>query len=71
MARTLHSLTYSFPEYDPIENGGPRLNVFFSKMSRFTHEDDNIMIPGMNPESKYSTVNPFEELVKKFKKQLA
>ena len=68
MARTFHSLTFSFPDYDPIENGGPRLNVFFSKLSRFIHEDDNIMIPGIDPENKYSSVNPFDELVNKFKK---
>ena len=71
MARTLHSLTYSFPQYDPIENGGPRLNVFFSKLSRFNHEEDNIMIPGIEAENQYSQINPFDELVKKFKKQLS
>lgn len=71
MARTLHALTYSFPEYDPQTDGGPRLNVFFSKLSKFIHEEDDIMIDGLHSESKFNDINPFDELVKKFKMELA
>jgi hypothetical protein len=71
MAKTFHSLTYSFPEYDPTQMGGPRLNVLFSKLSRFYDEPDNIMIEGLESECKYDKTNHFDELVKKFKSELA
>jgi hypothetical protein len=71
MAKTFHSLTYSFPDYDPIQMGGPRLNVLFSKLSRFYDEPDNIMIEGLESECQYDVKNHFDELVKKFKSELA
>ena len=71
MARTLHSLTYSFPEYDPLANVGPRLNLVFTKESKFVQEEDNIMIPGLKPKGKYKKVNHLDALINQFKKTLS
>lgn len=71
MAKTFHSLTFSFPEYDPVKNGGPRLNILFTKLSRFHDDPDDIMIDGLECQNKYEMVNKFEELVQKFKTELA
>ena len=66
MAKTFHSLTYSFPGYNP-QMGGPRLNILFSKLSRFHDEPDDIMIEGLESECKFDVTNHFDELVKRFK----
>ena len=71
MAKTLHSLTYSFPEYDPEYFGGPRLNVLFTKMSRFHKEVDDIMIDGLKSQNHYDDRNNFESLIQKFKLELS
>ena len=56
MARTFHSLTFSLPEFDPDEHGGPRINVLFTNLSKFAGEPDNIMIPGTEPEGSISNM---------------
>ena len=53
MAKTFHSLTYSFPEYNALEHGGPRLNVILTAQSKFFQEDDDIGIDGFESETKY------------------
>ena len=35
MARTLHSLTYTDPEFDPAEMGGPRISIRAFQESTF------------------------------------
>ena len=70
MARTFHSLTYSYPDYDPMESEGPRICVVFTNFSRFQEVQDNIMIPGIESVSKYETVDRFSELIKKFKHEI-
>lgn len=57
MARTFHSLTYSYPDFEPMRDGGPRINVVFTKLSRYTKEPDDIMIPGLLSESANSNVD--------------
>lgn len=71
MARTLHSLTYSDPEFDPTEMGGPRLSILFTNFSRYEVRSDNCGIPGLDAVSKYDRVNVFDQLIEKFKKELA
>ena len=71
MAKTFHSLTYSFPEYNALEQGGPRLNVIFTAKSKFFQDDDDIGIPGYESENKYIDLDQFYELVKTFRKQLS
>ena len=71
MAKTLHSLTYSFPTFDPIKDGGPRLNVLFTKMSKNIEDPDDIGIEGLEPNNKYDNVKLFDELVIKFRKELS
>lgn len=70
MARTFHSLTYSHPDFNPMESEGPRLSVVFTNFSRFHEVQDNIMIPGIESVSKYEIVDRFSELIKKFKNEI-
>ena len=46
MARSFHSLTFSYHDFDPMVQRGPRLNVIFTNFSRFQNESDDIQIPG-------------------------
>lgn len=59
MARTFHSLTYSYPDYNPMESEGPRLSVVFTNFSRYHDIHDGIMIPGIESISRYETVDRF------------
>lgn len=70
MAGTLHSLMYSFPDYDE-EKGGPQLCVILTKFSRYAEDIDDIMIDGLESEGKYSTKNRFKELIRVFKEKLS
>ena len=67
MARTFHSLTYSYPDYNPMESEGPRLSVVFTNFSRFQDIHDGNINPGI---SRDETVVKFKELIEKFKSEL-
>lgn len=70
MARTLYSLTYSYPSYNPHLSEGPRINIMFTNFSRFHDIPDDIMIPGLESINKYEKIDKFSELIQKFKKEI-
>ena len=70
MARTMHSLTYSYPNFNPRTSEGPRLNIVFTNFSRYHDIPDDIMIPGLESINKYEKVDKFSELINKFKKEI-
>lgn len=71
MARTFQSLTYSYIDYLPNKNKGPRLGVVFTNFSRFKEDADDIMINGLESVSKYDNEDRFEILIQKFKQDLS
>jgi len=60
MAKTLHSLTYTDPDFDPSIMSGPRINILFTNFSRYEVKSDDIGIPGLDPVNKYDRDNEFE-----------
>ena len=69
MAKTMHSLTYSFPSYIPKQHKGPSLFVVFTNISRYTEAENDIQIPGIRSSNLSSSLE-FESLVRKFKIEL-
>ena len=47
LAKTFHSLTYSFPSYDRQKHGGPMIAIIFTNFSKQYEDDDDIMIEGV------------------------
>ena len=47
LAKTFHSLTYSYPGYKKKEHGGPMIAIIFTNFSKNHEEDDDPMIPGV------------------------
>ena len=70
MARTFHSLTYSYPDYNPMESEGPRLSVVFTNFSRYHDTHDGNNKPGFQSISRDETVDKFKELIEQFKSEL-
>lgn len=70
MFKTLHSLTYTYPDYNPLTNVGPRICVICTGFSKLSDDQDDICIEGAVSESAYDMNNKFGELIDKFKEQL-
>ena len=66
----MHSYCYSHPDYNPLVDGGPRINILLTHLSRFVSIVDDIGIPGMVSQSFHNDADPFTEFVSKFKKEL-
>jgi len=53
MAKTFHSLTYSYPTYGLQEYNGPRICVLFTNVSKYNFQEDDIGPEGAESESLY------------------
>lgn len=47
LAKTFHSLTYSYPNYNREKHGGPMIAIIFTNFSKQYEDDDDIMIEGV------------------------
>lgn len=62
--KTMHSLTYTHPDYDPLKNEGPRICVIFTDFSKSKDLEDDICIEGSDIKDK------FGEIIEKLKGEL-